>query len=81
MAAVDYSDDPTMGPCIGCGVLGEDCDVHHTGCECDLEACVKVICDGCRMIEGNWAWIDRGDDASIEVHIDCYTRMIKEETS
>lgn len=74
--ADDGNDDPAMGPCVGCGDLGEDSDVHHTACECDLESCAIVICDGCRMGGGNWAWSGEGNNA-VEVHIDCYIRMEK----
>jgi len=74
----DCPEDPTMGPCIVCRRPGKDFDVHHTSCECDLESCPKVICDGCRMTQGNWAWIDGEHEGDTrEVHIDCYHRMVK----
>ena len=68
--------DITMGPCVGCGDPGEDAYVHHTACECGLETCVIVICDGCRMAGGIWASFGE-DDNAVEVHIDCYIRMEK----
>ena len=72
----DLPDDPSMGPCISCGTSGEDLPVHHTCCECDLEACPKAICDDCRMAGGNWAWIEgEHEDDTREVYIDCYHRM------
>lgn len=68
------SEDPTMGPCVACGGRGDEADVHHTICECNLETCVIAICDGCRMAGGNWAWLGE-DDSAIEVYIGCYFRM------
>ena len=73
----DEMDDPTMGACISCKRLGEEFPVHHTSCECELETCHKVICDDCRFTQGNWAWIDKGDDETQEVHADCYLRMVE----
>lgn len=74
--AEDYRDDPSLGPCLGCGMLGEDETVGHTMCECDLESCGKAICDGCRMGGGEWAWIDGGHpDETREMHTDCAERM------
>ena len=66
--------DPTMGPCIVCGRPGEDFSAHHTSCECDLENCVKVICDDCRHASDHWVWV--GENTR-EVHIDCYRRMTR----
>lgn len=80
--------DPTTGPCIVCKRRPEELEVvvSHTACECGLESCLKVICDPCRLLKGNWAWIGRSldndeDDGSneeydtIEVHIDCARRI------
>ena len=70
----DYKDAPSLGPCVGCGGLGET--VEHTVCECDLESCVKAICDGCRFGGGQWAWIDGGHpDDTREMYSDCAERM------
>lgn len=81
---IDAEKDPTMGPCCGCGVLGENCSVHHTACECEREICDKVICDDCRFFShpALWAHFHEKDaegndieDEYREVHIDCYHRM------
>lgn len=72
--AEDYKDDPSMGPCLRCEMLGET--VQHTVCECDLKSCGKAICDGCRFGGGDWTWVDGGhpDDAR-EMYSDCAERM------
>lgn len=67
------SEDPSMGPCVGCEALGEEDNAQHTVCECDLETCVIAICDGCRFGD---LWASCGPAvSSIEVYIDCYFRM------
>jgi len=69
-------EDLSMGPCMVCKRLGSTLPAQHTHCECDKEDCEKVICDDCRMLSGQWAWID-GDaaDDTREMHDDCAQRM------
>jgi len=69
-------EDLSMGPCMVCKTLGSDLPSHHTHCECDLDACPKVICDDCRIHSGQWAWIDgEADDDTREMHTACAERM------
>lgn len=72
------ADDPSMGPCMGCGRLGSDCELHHSSCECDDRDCKRVICDSCRAGGKLWVWLS-GDteDDSREVSRECYNRMVE----
>jgi len=75
---IDVDSDPSMGPCIGCGLTPETLDfTHHTSCECTRPECQIVICDECRLLDNNWAWLGE-DDESTELHASCLQKLTEE---